>query len=182
MEDIIEEGPFPDCGEHIFNCWDCGCGESFSDESIAIEGGFPTQIKVSYGDDPKTIPNETIVGGIQFTYGNLSGKYHGAHSDDLAEEVCNLNPGENILRVHGSAQPYRSEDGGQGSEWIQRIQFDTTSQICGPYGGEGGPKTFDSSFNDCSLYFISGTVMETGTLTSMTFHWKCDNSTTVSVF
>ena len=122
------------------------------------------------------------MGGIQFTYGNLSGKYHGAHSDDLAEEVCNLNPGENILRVHGSAQPYRSEDGGQGSEWIQRIQFDTTSQICGPYGGEGGPKTFDSSFNDCSLYFISGTVMETGTLTSMTFHWKCDNSTTVSVF
>ena len=119
--------------------------------------------------------------GIQFTYGILDGTYHGADSDDLVEEVCNINPGENILRVHGSTQQYRDEL--RSSEWIQRIEFNTnTGQICGPYGGEVGPKTFDSSFNDCNLYYISGTVMETGTISSITFHWKCDNSTTVSVF
>ena len=181
LEDIIEEGPFPYCGEHIFNCWNCGCGEWFSDESIAIEGGFPTQIKASYGDDPYNDPVDTIVRGIQFTYGNLSGTYHGAHSDDLAEEVCNLNPGERILRIHGSTQPYRSEL--RSSEWIQRIEFDTTSQICGPYGGEIGAKTIEPTFNGCNLFYISGTVMGAHkTISAITFHWKCDNSTTVSVF
>ena len=169
LQDIIEEGPFVQCGKHVFGCHNCKCGSSFTDRNVAHHGGLPTQIRVSYGDDPYTTDINTIVQGIQITYGNKKGIYHGNHGNGLEEKVCNLTLGENITMVEGSAG-LRIRD----SQWLQQIKFHTTNgNICGPYGGHVGEQ-WSSSFKGCNLFYISGTIL-TQSISSITFHWKCED-------
>ena len=126
---------------------------------------------MSYGYNTYTNDNNIIVRGIQLTYGSRKGTYHGFHGNGVSEEVCNLAADENIAIVEGS-EGVKSRD----ATWVQQIKFHTTSgKICGPYGGKVG-KGWSSSFSGCNLYYISGTVLSQ-TLSSINFHWKCDNDT-----
>ena len=107
------------------------------------------------------------------TYGDTKGHYFGSHSQ--YEDVCNIMEGKNITMVRGS-EGLKSRD----ATWIQRIEFRTTDgEVCGPYGGEIGTE-WTSSFSGCYLYYISGTDLN-GSLSSLTFHWKCSDAAIKSV-